>query len=56
MVVPPFPELREVRNFTLTATQPLDTAKQVKETFAPGTPTSVTLSLSEPLFADGCVN
>ncbi len=56
MVVPPFPELREIRNFTLTANQPMDLSTQIKESFAPGTPVAVTLGTSPFLFAAGNID
>lgn len=52
-VVPPFPDLRERRCFSLSAGGTLDLAELVTTPFQSGTPIRVTLGTSPLLYADG---
>lgn len=55
-VVPPFPDLRELRCFSLSSGQTLDLPGLVTTPFLKGTPIRVTLGTSPLLYADGSVN
>lgn len=55
-VVPPFPDLRERRCFSLSSGDTLDLPGLIGTPFLPGTPVRVTLGTSPLLYADGCVN
>lgn len=55
-VVPPFPDLRELRCFSLSSGKTLDVPELVTTPFLKGTPIRVTLGTSPLLYADGSVN
>lgn len=55
-VVPPFPDLRELRCFSLSSGKTLDVPELVTTPFVKGTPIRVTLGTSPLLYADGSVN
>lgn len=55
-VVPPFPELRELRCFSLSSGGTLNLPELVTAPFLKGTPIRVTLGTSPLLYADGSVN
>lgn len=55
-VVPPFPDLREWRCFSLSSGHTLDVPGLLATPFLPGTPVRVTLSTSPFIYADGSVN
>lgn len=55
-VVPPFPDLRELRCFSLSSGKTLDLPELVTTPFLKGTPIRVTLGTSPLLYADGSVN
>ena len=55
-VVPPFPELRELRCFSLSSGRTLDLPGLLATPFLKGTPIRVTLGTSPLLYADGSVN
>lgn len=55
-VVPPFPDLRELRCFSLSSGSTLDVPGMLSTPFLPGTPVQVTLSTSPLIYANGSVN
>lgn len=55
-VVPPFPDLRELRCFSLSSGKTLDLPELVTTPFLKGTPIRVTLGTSPLLYAEGSVN
>lgn len=55
-VVPPFPDLRELRCFSLSSGKTLNIPELITTPFVKGTPIQLTLSTSPLIYADGCVN